>query len=176
MLINVSYLYYNCVRWGSALSEPFRLLAGVRQGGVLSPALFTVYVDDLLIKLNKCGCSMFGLSVGALMYADDIILLAPSINELQKMLLICCEELALLDLQLNLDKSVALRMGKGWKLNCCSLVADKTEIKWVTETRYLGLYLMSGPKFSCNFEKPKSNIIGRPVQFWPSLENRTTRL
>ena len=98
---------------------------------------------------------MFGLSVGALMYADDIILLAPSINELQKMMLICFEELAYLDLKQNFDKSVALKMGKGWKLNCCALVAGETAIKWVTETRYLGLYLRSGPKFSCNFEKTK---------------------
>ena len=37
------------------------------------------------------------------------------------MILICCEGLALLDLRLNVDKSVALRMGKGWKLNCCVL-------------------------------------------------------
>ena len=60
---------YNRVRWESVLSEPFRLLARVRQGGVLSPALFTVYVDDLLVKLYTVGCSMFGLSIGALMYA-----------------------------------------------------------------------------------------------------------
>ena len=113
LLLNWYSMSYNLVRWESVLSELFRLLAGVRQGGVLSPALFTVYVDDLLVKLNKFGCSMFGLSVGALMYADDIILLAPSINELQKMMLICFEELAYLDLKLNFDKSVALRMGKG---------------------------------------------------------------
>ena len=155
MLLKWYSLSYNCVRWGDVLSEPFRLLAGVRQGGVLSPTLFAVYVDDLLVKLNKFGCTMFGLSVGALMYADDIILLAPSIYELQKMILICCEELALLDLRLNLGKSVALRMGKSWKLNCCEMVTSETAIKWVTETRYLGVYLMSGPKFSCNYEKTK---------------------
>ncbi len=155
LLLKWYSLSYNCVRWGAALSEPFRLLAGVRQGGVLSPALFAVYVDDLLIKLNKFGCTMFGLSVGALMYADDVILISPSVSELQNMILICCEELALLDLSLNLGKSVALRMGKGWKRNCCALMTSETAIKWVNETRYLGLYLMSGPKFSCNFEKTK---------------------
>ena len=64
--------------------------------------MFALYVDDLLIKLNHFGCKLLGLSVGALMYADDIILLTPSINELQKMIQICCEELALLDLKLNL--------------------------------------------------------------------------
>jgi hypothetical protein len=46
-------------------------------------------------------------------------------------------------------------MGKGWKLNCCALATCETAIKWVTETRYLGVYLMAGPKFSCNFEKTK---------------------
>jgi hypothetical protein len=122
---------------------------------VLGPAFFSVYVNDLLVKLNNFGCKMFGLSVGALMYADDVVLLAPSVTELQKMILICCEELALLDLKLNVDKSVALRMGKGWKLNCRVLNAPESTIKWVTETRYLGLYLMALTKFSCNFEKTK---------------------
>ena len=115
---------------GTVLSESFRLLAGVRQGGVLSLALFSVYVNDLLVRLNKFGCSMFGLSVGALMYADDIVLLAPTVTELQKMILICREELAVLDLRLNVDKSVTLRMGKGWKLNCCVLNTPESAITW----------------------------------------------
>ena len=84
LLLKWYSLSYSCVRWGTVLSEPLRLLAGVRQGGVLSPALFSVYVNDLLVKLNKFGCTMFGLSVGALMYADDVVLLAPSVTELQK--------------------------------------------------------------------------------------------
>ena len=119
---------------------------------------------------------MFGLSVGALMYADDIILLAPSINELQKMMLICFEELAYLDLKQNFDKSVALKMGKGWKLNCCALVAGETAIKWVTETRYLGLYLRSGPQFSCNFEKTKIKYNRASNAILASLGQRTIQL
>ena len=50
------------------------------------------------------------------MYADDLILLAPSISELQRMITLCCEELSLLDLKLNVEKSVGLRMGKNWEV------------------------------------------------------------
>ena len=40
----------------------------MRQGGVLSPILFTVYIDDLLIELEKkgVGCHWNNLFVGAL--------------------------------------------------------------------------------------------------------------
>ena len=36
-----------CVRWGSSISSSFRVSISVRQGGILSPHLFNVYVDDL---------------------------------------------------------------------------------------------------------------------------------
>ena len=60
----------------------------MRQGGVLSPILFTVYVDDLLTELeNKgVGCYWNNHFVGALCYADDIALLAPSSAALRLML------------------------------------------------------------------------------------------
>ena len=47
-----------CVRWGSSISSSFRVSNGVRQGGILSPHLFNVYVDDLSQILNRCrtGC------------------------------------------------------------------------------------------------------------------------
>ena len=35
------------VRWKSSLSSSFGVSNGVRQGGVSSPILFTVYIDEL---------------------------------------------------------------------------------------------------------------------------------
>ena len=49
-----------CVRWGSSLSHFVKLVSGVRQGGVLSPQFFALFIDDVieeLIKLN-IGCRM----------------------------------------------------------------------------------------------------------------------
>lgn len=73
------------VKWNNEFSKPFSVKASIRQGGILSPRLFLIYVD-LLIKLNQYGCNILGHPVSAFMYAGDLILLSPSVNELQKML------------------------------------------------------------------------------------------
>ena len=43
------------VRWGDYLSAPFLVTAGVRQGGVLSPFLFAVYIEVLIVRLSTSG-------------------------------------------------------------------------------------------------------------------------
>ena len=79
------------VRWGTHLSDPFSVSNGVRQGSILSPHLFAIYIDGLLIDLMKSGVGCYwGCSfAGAFAYADDVVLLAPSASALRTMLDIC---------------------------------------------------------------------------------------
>ena len=60
---------------------------------MLSPILFTVYVDSLLCALRESGRGCYGHSIfaGALCYADDLKILAPSADGLRKMLEVCEE-------------------------------------------------------------------------------------
>ena len=84
---------HNLVRvtWGGALSDYFSAINGVKQGAVLSPVLFCIYVDDLLLLLSKAGvgCYIGPNFVGALVYADDIVLIAPTPTALRRLLVIC---------------------------------------------------------------------------------------
>ena len=48
------------VRFGTAMSSHFSISNGVKQGSVLSPILFTIYIDNLIVQLRKfnIGCKM----------------------------------------------------------------------------------------------------------------------
>ena len=89
------------------------MTAGVRQGGVLSPLLFSIYVDGLVDKVNACrqGCYISCINFSIIMYADDIVLLAPTITSLQILLQTCETELDSLDMKINTCKTVCLRFG-----------------------------------------------------------------
>ena len=72
-------------------SEAFSVKNGVRQGAILSPSLFCVYLDTLLCQLREAGvgCHMGREFLGAFGYADDVLLIAPSRQALQIMLTVC---------------------------------------------------------------------------------------
>ena len=65
------------VRWGEILSKQFSVGNGVKQGGVLSPVLFTVYLDNLLktLKQRNIGCKIGNSYLGVFGYADDLTLI-----------------------------------------------------------------------------------------------------
>jgi len=91
----------------------FELTFGIRQGGMLSPYLFAVYIDSVLgwVKSNGLGCYIKAVCVSVFLYANVILLLAPSLSCLQQLLYICEDELQWLDLTINARKSACIRIG-----------------------------------------------------------------
>jgi len=69
------------------MTDYFTALNGVKQGAVLSPILYCVHVDDLLLILCKesVGCFIGLHFVGALACADDLVLLAPTASAMRKL-------------------------------------------------------------------------------------------
>ena len=88
------YWYANqtmCVRWSGIVSQGFHVTNGVRQGGILSPYLFNVYLDDLSIALSACrtGCCVGNSLINHLMYADDLVIFSPSSIGLRALITVC---------------------------------------------------------------------------------------
>ena len=73
----IMYWYKNqmiTIKWNNVFSRCFSITNGVRQGGILSPYLFNIYMDQLSVKLNQLdiGCCIGDKCLNNLMYADDI--------------------------------------------------------------------------------------------------------
>ena len=118
---------------------------GARQGGILSPYLFSIYVDDLSEQLNECktGCKFNDLLVNHLMYADDLVILSPSAVGLS-MLLKACEKFGVHhDVKFNAKKSVVMifrsKTMRDLVLPDLNMYGEK--IQEVTKTKYLGLII-----------------------------------
>ena len=67
------------VEWGNHKSGMFEVNNGVKQGGVLLPVLFALYIDELFERHANCGhgCHLGIFFVGCIAYADDIAIIAP---------------------------------------------------------------------------------------------------
>ena len=79
------------VRWGVCISDSFKVTNGVRQGGILSPQLFNIYIDGLSDILNKSsvGGSIGGKRINHMLYADHLCIVSLSSAGLQQLLTIC---------------------------------------------------------------------------------------
>ena len=64
---------------------------GIRQGSILSPHLFNVFMDELNVRLNRSnlGCHIANNPMNNLSWADDLVIVSPSSQALCGMLTIC---------------------------------------------------------------------------------------
>ena len=111
------HMYTNqklCVKWGKFISEYCTVSNGVKQGGVLSPLLFLVYIDELFQRLKSSGygCYVGNVYMGAIGYADDCLLLSPTITSMTNQLKICEDFSKEFNVKFNIDKYQLLHCTK----------------------------------------------------------------
>ena len=141
-----------CVRWGDSITDFFTVTNGVRQGGMLSPYLFNVYYNKISMKLNNMyiGCILRQTLMSHLMYADDIVLFAPSAKGLQNLINCCVEEAEKLDITFNKSKTVYMIMSNSYDKTCVTPLPDvyvhNEVLKRVDCYKYLGHYITSDLK------------------------------
>lgn len=92
------------------------------------------------------------------LYADDIIILSPSVCGLQNMLDTCVKICSRIQLKFNPDKSFCISFGKSRKLEITPMLLDNSGIPWLDSVRYLGVYLVSNKKLSFSCTQYKRNF------------------
>ena len=136
------------VRWGNSLSLSFSVTNGVRQGGVISPHLFNLYMDKLsqVLIQSDIGCKLNGKVLNHFMYADDAVICAPSPTALQCLLNICEEFAQEFSIKYNLKKTVCMSIKpKIYRNNLYvpSFTLCGHTLKFVDKYNYLGAVISS---------------------------------
>jgi exonuclease III len=131
-----------CVKWESTVSSTFGISNGVKQGGVLSPLLFNVYIDGLLTDLEKSGygCYIGSTFAGAFGYADDLAILAPTQNSLKYLANICEKYANDYCIKFNANKSKIMHFScKDYnKENISNLIINGEFVNSTNEDKHLG--------------------------------------
>ena len=147
------------VRWNGSFSYWFAVRSGVRQGSVLSPALFAVFMNLFIVRvrLADLGCYINRSLVSCVLYADDIIFLSASLAVLQQMLDIATVTAETLLLEFNTKKSVCIAFGPRIPSQLPSLLLGHKHLEWRDSISYLGVTFLSGKhiKTDCNMLKRK---------------------
>ena len=148
-LLAVKALYEDVVcsvNVNNTLTDWFSVNSGIKQGCILSPTLFAMYIDDLVQEVNHkhlgVDCQMCTLS--ALLYADDIVLTAPSAKNLQGQITTVAEWCARWGMSVNLSKTNIVHFRRKMRSKPRSSVTftfNGNEIKYVSQYKYLGLLL-----------------------------------
>ena len=138
---------------------------GVRQGSILSPYLFNVYINGISAKLNSLciGCICNNTTVNHLFYADDMCIFGPSSKGLQELIDCCVSAGKELDIIFRTDKCKVMifkcRMFSYLKTpNFC---LDASVLKEVTSFKYLGHIISNDLKDDLDIQRQYKAIYAR---------------
>ena len=130
------------VKVGSVRSRKWRIIRGVRQGGVLSAYFFNVYINSILeeISCNENGCRIGITKRNIQAYADDVVIFCPTPGGLQELINIFCAECYNHQLVINYEKTKILKFGRQ---DDYVFSANGVIIENVIQYKYLGVILSS---------------------------------
>ena len=155
ILSSISNIYsscQSCVILNRHLTESFPSQVGVRQGDTLSPTLFNIYINDLAeclnnsrkgIKLNE------SLEVTSLFYADDLVIMAETNENLQSLLNILHKWCQQWRMSINIGKTKVIHFRNKTQVRSnFTFKVGNANIEMTDKYKYLGLILDEHLDFS----------------------------
>ena len=147
------YLNMTCiVKWENEFSREFRIPLGIKQGGINSPDFFGVYIDDIcaILRNANIGCHIYKIFLAMILFADDLCLLAPTRQALNKMIQLCATYCNKYGLAFNASKSKIVVFSKS-SINYdgfCPILLNGKKIDYVDNVTYLGTTVYNNKGFA----------------------------
>ena len=169
VIIFVYQEQYAWVKWDSMRSSRFSIVNGTRQGSILSPALFALYVDELLTELRKLGigCKVANLYMGAFGFCDDLLLLAPTRDGMQIMIDTCERFARRVNLQFSTDPDPSKSKSKcifvcgisKRRQKPAPLTLNGKQLPWVESALHLGHVLHESGTMEQDMKAKRASFI-----------------
>ena len=176
-LMIVMFWYLNMeydVKWAKSRSGSFRVRCGTKQGGVLSPDFFAIYIDDLIAILKRMGmgCHIIQFFIACILFADDMSLIAPTRDALQQLLNACASYCIKFCLRFNVNKSKVMVFGKLSRSvsTLAKVTVDDKIVDYVESCKYLGFYLVSHDHFKCSISEDLRGFFGSVNSILSSIQ------
>lgn len=142
---NIKTMYTNdncCVKVGNKLTESFPANQGVKQGCILSPLLFNIFLADIVERFTTENCRPIKIdesqNLGCLLWADDIILLSHSEEGLRNMLSALSSYVDENGMSINTKKTQCMIFNKTGKFIRRSYPMKNGTIETTNSYKYLG--------------------------------------
>ncbi|CAG9116951.1 unnamed protein product [Plutella xylostella] len=137
------------VRLHEHSTKPIQLQRGVRQGDVISPKLFTCALEDVfkLVEWKRLGINVNGEYISHLRFADDIVIMAETLEELGEMLTDLNDASKQVGLKMNMDKTKVM---SNEHVSSSPVTVGGVTIEVVDQYPYLGQVIRLGKS---NFDK-----------------------
>ncbi|KAI5752717.1 hypothetical protein M8J77_019728 [Diaphorina citri] len=144
------------VKTSMGVSEEFQISKGVRQGCIISPLLFNIYVEHIIkesIGPQELGIKIGNRIINNLRYADDLVLISNSKNNLTELMKKLYDKSKEYSMKINIKKSKLMRVSKkeGAKMN--SIVIDSEIYEEVMQYKYLGSELTKDMRCEVEIKK-----------------------
>jgi hypothetical protein len=120
--------------------------------------LWLIITIIIRLRIADIGCHVKGLFAGCLLYADDVILLSPSVLGLQRMLDVCYSTCTDLGLEFNGMKSHCICFGSSCKYEISDMKLGDDYLDWTTSIIYLGVTIEGGKTLSFSINNVKRSF------------------
>ena len=154
------YMNDKCkIKIGKDITDAIYPNQGVRQGCVLSPLLFNIYMCDLPKTLNNDNCQPAKIGqrkIPCIMWADDLVIFSESDYGLQTMLTELGKYTDNNGLEINVDKTKCMIFNKTGRLIHRNYKHKKMHIKTVREYKYLGFIITPSGEINTGLQDLKA--------------------